>query len=421
MSDATNKPRDIKNLKARLGKTMTPGQAAQQPGQRAPSMPPLGGSAPPFGAPVPRPASMPPGAGSAPPFGSAPARPLTPPVGGVPVPSFAQPKPAPAAAAPAAAPRRVDPFGAPAGRTATAAPEQRQVRLVIDDSAVDESEIGRRSLMRGVVVAAVGVALGVALGYGVGSTVGDRKLFQSAVMDGKDIYAKVTEVSKAVETAKKNLKDALDSLSPAPGTTATIDYAAIESLIAMPKPFSGNDFHRKKYGAFQPSTVDDLFDYYNNINIMWARFAGLATKTTPKRREILDKSAKATGELMEAQYGLNPFVSQDITFGRLVYVTMPPPAADQEGLPETVQVAMTQGGRTVDKTRFSGQEEIATKPENYVILIEKGQSMAILGQPADAFREMRGEFLELSAIMTKTLETQGRLMKELGQIATLSD
>lgn len=418
MSDATNKPRDIKNLKARLGKTMTPGQAAQQPGQRAPSTPPLGGSAPPFGAPVPRPASMPPGAGSAPPFGAPAPRPLTPPVGSVPVPSFAQPKAAPAAAAPAAAPRRIDPFGAPAGKNATPVPEQRQVRLVIDDSAVDESEIGRRSLMRGVVVAAVGVALGVALGYGVGSTVGDRKLFQSAVLDGKDIYAKVNEVSKAVEGAKKSLKTALESMSGAP---ATIDYAAIESLIAMPKPFSGNDFHRKKYSAFQPATVDDLFDYYNNINIMWARFAGLAARTTPKRREILDKSAKATGELMEAQYGLNPFVAENITFGRLVYVTIPPPAADQEGLPETVQVSMTPGGRTVDKTRFSGQEEIATKPENYVILIEKGQSMSILGQPANAFREMRVEFLELNAIMTKTLEAQGRLIKELGQIATLSD
>jgi hypothetical protein len=420
MSDATNKPRDIKNLKARLGKTVTPGQIAQPPGQRAPSVPPLGGSAPPFGAPVPRPASMPPGKGSAPAFGAPAPRPMTPAAGSIPAPSFAQPKAAPAAAAPAAAPRKADPFAAPAGARVVP-PEHKQVRLVIDDSAVNESEIGRRSLVRGVVVAAVGVALGIALGYGVGSTVGDRNLFKSAVRDGKEIYAKVQEVSKTVETAKKGLKDALDSMGPGAGGAIQINYGAIEGLIALPKPFSGNDFHRKKYGAFQPGTVDDLFDYYNNINIMWGRFAGLVAKTTKSKREVLDKSAKATDELMNAQYGLNPFMAQEMMFGRLVYVTIPPPAEGEEGLPETVQVSSTQGGRAVDKTRYAGQPEIAEKPDNFVILIEKGQSMAILGQPANAFRDMRAEFLELNAIMTKTLEAQGRLLKELGQIATLSD
>lgn len=418
MSDATNKPRDIKNLKARLGKTVTPGQAAQQPGQRAPSMPPLGGSAPPFGAPVPRPVSVPPGVGSAPPFGGAAPRPLTPPVGGIAAPSFAQPKPAPAAAAPAKPARPADPFAA-SSAGGVAAPAQRQVRLVIDDSAVNESEIGRRSLMRGVVVAAVGVALGVALGYGVGSTVGDRNLFKLAVQDGKDIYAKIQEVSKSVETAKKNLKDALDSMNPAPGSQ--INYGAMESLIALPKPFNANEFHRRKYGAFQANTVDDLFDYYNSVNIMWGRFEGLAAKTTAKKREILNQSAQATEELMNAQYGLNPFTVEDMTFGRLVFVTMPPPAADQVGLPETVQVSSTQGGRAVDKTRYAGQPEITEKPDNFVILIEKGQSMSILGQPANAFREMRAELMDLNAIMSKTLETQGRLLKDLGQIATLSD
>lgn len=275
--------------------------------------------------------------------------------------------------------------------------------------------------MRGVVVAAVGVALGVALGYGVGSTVGDRNLFRLAVQDGKDIYGKVQEVSKAVETAKKNLKDALDSLSPAPGTKPQINYGAMETLIALPKPFNANEFHRRKYGAFQPNTVDDLFDYYNSINIMWGRFEALAAKTTPKKRELLSQSAQATEELMSAQYGVNPFTVEDVTFGRLVFVTMPPPAADQEGLPETVQVSSTNGGRAVDKTRYAGQPEITEKPDNFVILIEKGQSMSILGQPANAFREIRAEFLELNAIMTKTLETQGRLLKDLGQIATMSD
>jgi len=418
MSDATNKPRDIKNLKARLGKTVTPGQIGQ-PGPRAPSAPPTGGSAPAFGAPPPRPVSMPPGGGSAPAFGAPVARPLSAPSApkvGVPVPSFAQPKAAPVAATPAQPARPADPFAASSGRGVVAA--EKQIRLVIDGSAVDESEIGRKSLTRGIVVAAVGVALGIALGYALGSTVGDRNMFRLAVQDGKDIYAKVQEVSKGVETAKTKLKDALNSMTP--GTGAKIDYGAIEALIALPKPFSANAFHRKRYGAFKESTVDDLFDYYNNVNILWGRFEGMAAKTTPKKRELLNQSAQATEELMTAQYGLNPFTVETQTFGRLVYVTIPPPAPDQEGPPETVQVSSTQGGRAVDKTLYAGQPEIAEKPDNFVILIEKGQSMSILGQPSKAFSEIRADFVELNAIMAKTMETQGRLLTELGQIATLS-
>jgi hypothetical protein len=330
------------------------------------------------------------------------------------VPSFAQPKAAPAA--PAQPARPADPFAASTGR-GVVAPEK-QIRLVIDGAAVDEAEIGRKSLTRGIVVAAVGVALGIALGFGVGSTVGDRNMFRLAVQDGKDIYATVQEVAKNVETAKTKLKDALNSMTP--GTGGNIDYAAIEALIALPKPFSANAFHRKRYGAFKEGTVDDLFDYYNNVNIMWGRFEGLAARTTPKKREILNQSAQATEDLMSAQYGLNPFAVEGQTFGRLVYVTIPPPAADQVGPPTTVQVSSTQGGRAVDKTLYAGQPEVAKKPDNFVILIEKGQSMAILGQPSKAFSEIRADFVELNAIMAKTIETQGRLLTELGQIATLS-
>jgi hypothetical protein len=158
---------------------------------------------------------------------------------------------------------------------------------------------------------------------------------------------------------------------------------------------------------------------------MWGRFESLAAKTTKKKRELLDQSAQATGDLMNANYGLNPFAVEGQMFGRLVFVTEATPAPDapppEEDAPQMFQVSSTQGGRAVDKTRYMGQPEIAEKPENFVILIEKSQSMAILGQPADAFREMRAEFLGLNEIMTKTLETQGRLLKDLGQIATLSD
>src|SRR5689334_11290395 len=148
MTAPSNKPRDIKDLKARLGRTVTPGT----PGVSAPPMGP--------GASVPPPAvsgsGAPPGIRS--PLGGAPF-PGAP--GSVPAPPFAQPGrpmgqvpgappgarlPMPGAPLPQPAPSVRPGVGpaAPAGRgpldvMAPAQVTEKKVRLVIDDSAVKDS------------------------------------------------------------------------------------------------------------------------------------------------------------------------------------------------------------------------------------------------------------------------------------------
>jgi hypothetical protein len=47
--------------------------------------------------------------------------------------------------------------------------------------------------------------------------------------------------------------------------------------------------------------------------------------------------------------------------------------------------------------------------------------MAQLGGAANLFGELRGELMETQGLMDRTLELQGRLTKELGQIATLPE
>ena len=78
-------------------------------------------------------------------------------------------------------------------------------------------------------------------------------------------------------------------------------------------------------------------------------------------------------------------------------------------------------GKEVERTLYTGQEDMAEKYDQYVIMVDKGRSMAQLGGAANLFGELRGELMETQALMDRTLELQGRLAKELGQIAALPE
>ena len=436
MAEPSNKPRDIKNLKARLGRTITPGQVGG-------SMPPLGSAPPAPGGSLPPPnlgrSVPPPGVGNplggpaVNPLGGNPlgGAPMGAPRSGVPTPAFAQPRPAAAQAAPApqaAAPRAV--AASPFDIAAPVAVAERKVRLVIDDSAVKEDEIGRKSRMRGIVLVVVGSVLGLAIGFGVGSTGADRKQFSMAVRDGKDIYAKVTEVGKTVEAAKSSLKKAVEASQGGPGKVAAVDYQAIESLVALKHPFSADEFARRRYLAFPTATVDALFEYYNNINLLWKRFESLGSKTAgDAKREALKKAAAAAESLMANEYGIVLSKSGEVMAGSIVIVKPKPPEdaaagdkkKDEEDSAPKLLVASREGGREVERTLYTGQDDIAEKYDQYVIMVDKGRSMAQLGGAANLFGELRGELMETQALMDRTLELQGRLAKELGQIAALPE
>jgi len=436
MAEPSNKPRDIKNLKARLGRTITPGQVGG-------SMPPLGSAPPAPGGSLPPPnlgRSVPPPSVGNPlggpmgnplagnPLGGAP---MGAPRSGVPTPAFAQPRPA-AHAAPApqasAAPRAA--AASPFDIAAPVAVAERKVRLVIDDSAVKEDEIGRKSRMRGIVLVVVGSVLGLAIGFGVGSTGADRKQFSMAVRDGKDIYAKVTEVGKTVEAAKSNLKKAVEASQGGPGKVASVDYQAIEALVGLKHPFSADEFARRRYLAFPTATVDALFEYYNNINLLWKRFESLGGKTAgDAKREALKKAAAAAESLMANEYGMVLSKNGELMAGGIVIVKPKPPEEgaaddkkkDEEDSAPKLLVASREGGREVERTLYTGQEDMAEKYDQYVIMVDKGRSMAQLGGAANLFGELRGELMETQALMDRTLELQGRLAKELGQIAALPE
>lgn len=280
----------------------------------------------------------------------------------------------------------------------------------------------------------VGVIVGLGVGFGVGNTADKRHQYKMAVQDGKDIYSKVQEVSKTVDQAKALVKQAFDASSGGPGKKAAVDYSAIEQLVAMKRPFSANEFHRRLYRAFGDGVVDDLFDYYNHVNMAWDGFAALGTKTAGNRREALNKSAAATDGLIANEYGMVLSKSGDAFAGGLVFLTIPPadPAAaekkpegkkgkgkkgaEDEGI--KVKVSSTQGGQEVERTLYAGQE-IGESFEKYAFMIDKVRSRTILGESANLFGKYRADVMDLNARMEKAAEVQGRLLKSLGGVASL--
>lgn len=310
--------------------------------------------------------------------------------------------------------------------------------LVIDDSAVKEDEIGRKSRTRSMVLVVIGVVLGLGVGFGIGNTADKRHQYNLAVQDGKDIYSKIQEVSKTVDSAKALVKQAVDASAGGPGKKASVDYSAIEQLVAMKRPFSANEFHRRLYRAFGDGVVDDLFDYYNSVNLAWDGFSAIGAKTAgAARRDALNKSAAAADGLIQNDYGMVLAKNGDLFAGSLVFATVQPQdaAAEKEKKPEKkhgkkgaaedegvkVKVSSNQGGQEVERTMYSGQDGLSEGFEKYVFMLDKVRSKTILGESANLFGKYRGDLMEINSKMEKAAEVQGRLLKSLGNVAALSN
>ncbi|QQR91832.1 MAG: hypothetical protein IPJ88_09080 [Myxococcales bacterium] len=386
---SSKKPRDIKDLKARLGRNTSQSPSEAQKGIVKPTL----GRSFPSGAPVSSRAAL----------GS-----LLPPTNDVPrsgrvqAPEFRRKKAQGTAAA--------DPFA-----TASVQPTgPREVRIVVDESAMADSEIGKSRFRMMAIVGGITALVGLVLGYGVGSTSGMNEIYNRTVRDGKDIYAKVQESSKSVLEAQSLVTKAVQKAR----SDTAVDYDSLQKLQAIKKPFTANEFHRKHYSNFKASTVDDLFDYYNNNNLIWAKIETLAGRTLPQaNRKTLDAAAKAAGKIGSTNFGVIVMRQGDGYAAGLTYIATPDGSGDT---PKELQVSTRSGGPQYTKTLYSGQS-LKENTDNYVIPVEKARSMAILGEPADAFATYSKDLLELGALIEATVETQGRLEKALGDIAKLEE
>lgn len=388
MADQPKKPRNVKDLKARLGRTISP---STKPGGSGPVPPPAIGGAGGAGGVTP-----PPGGGAPPPGGS----PFAP----------------PGAQAPQPASR--DPFAA----ASQPPPAQQEYRLVFDDKAVEDHEIGRTGGRRTYVIAGVFVVLGLLLGYGAGSIMKDRTIYNRAVRDGKDVYAAVRSAAEVMNTAKRHVDAAVEAARGGAGKDPAVAYDELEKLRALENPFTADQFSRKNYNLFAAITVDQLFDYYGFVNDLFDKFQAIGNSTLPEsKREELDRAAKAATNMATQQTGCVPDVVEGRFMCGLVYVKFPE-VAEGEQVSATVRVSTSPGSpNTYEKEIFTGQNLVDEEPSDYVMLVNTQRSVGVLGQQASAFAEYNRKLIEISQLMTKTIEIQGNLESELGKIAALSE
>ncbi len=402
--DQTKKPKDIKDLKSRLGKAAAPAGAPVPPGGVVPG---FGGAAAP-------PASIAP-----PPAMGTPSIPVAPGAPVVAPPSFLAPaaSAAPAVAAkPAARAASSDPFASAAAPAASAGP--REVRLVIDEKPVDDAEIGRKQQNRVISIIAIGLVVGLLLGYIGGSVMGDRKIYNRAVRDGNDIYASVRAAEERVTKAQTLIDQIASKARPTtPGQRPAIDFAALEQLRSLEKPFNANAFVGKSYNAFRADTVNSLFEYQTGVTTMWEKILFLVNRSlSQSARTELTNAAAAAGEISTTTYGLVPRAVGDNLIGSLVFVDPPAPGANNAP-PTKVAVRASRGGQAGEKTIFNGTQSLeGDAAMNHVILVDGPSSAAVVGQAASAYADFARSITELKALSDSTVETQGRLMNGLSEV-----
>lgn len=405
-----------KDLRARLGRTIAP----NTPGA-APIAPP-GGAAAPVAAPkvaaaggaaaaaaaVPAPVVAPPVV--APPI----AAPIAAPVGGpampfggpaVAPPPFAQPKPEPAKPkAPS------DPFAA---GPSSAGPQE--VRLVIDDKPVDEGEVGKRARGRNFLLLGIGLVLGALLGGGFGSMNGRNVLYNVTVRDGHDIYDTVNTATQGVLGAQQKIDRLVERAAGSPTTRPGVDYDTIRELQGMEVPIHAGAFARKNYGAFNPGTVDDLFAYYNNVQILWERFGQLAAHTLPDaRRAELDRTAAMAADAATTIYGVIPQQTDNGVQGTLVVLDPPGEGATK------LMARPRPGGQGRELDILTIETTIGDSP-THVFPIDGASSAGVLSAQLGGFRDYIQEIREIKTLMDQTVEIQGRLTTSLGEIARLEE
>jgi len=324
-------------------------------------------------------------------------------------PPFAQPKAEP--------PRPKQPNDPFAAGPASAGPQE--IRLVIDEKPVDDAEVGRQSRGRMFIVGGLCAVLGAAIGGGFMS-VNERNItYNLSVRDGSSIYRAVTEASTHVLEAQALIQRIATAAARTEGRA--VDYDAITELRAMENPMPAQNFSRKSYWRFAAGTVDDLFHYYNNVQLLWESIERLgATSLPPARRAELDRTAAGIDERANANFGavlsLAPAEAGGGVMGQLAFL--------EEGTePGHVLARGTRTGAGREFALFdpANPDAAITSAPEFVILIDGAGSAGVLAIQTGAFGEFVRSIQELNTLMTETVETQGRLTTALGEISTLQE
>ena len=398
------KPKDISDLKARLGLKSGAGAAPGAGGAPGGAVPPpaMGG--------IPAPPGMP-GRGAVPPPSMGGKHMVPPPslgglpgLGGpasVPPPPFAQQP-----AAPAGPDYSKDPF-------AMQQPVQgpREVRLVIDEKmTMTDAETGRGRGLGKVITIVVSLAT-LALGYCTGSTMLDRVIYNRSVNDGREIKSEVEGAAKALAGAQARVQQAIALAN----TKKQADFDTAQYLRGLKKPIEANAFSRRNYIKFASDTVDNLFDYYNGMNRLWDLFAIHAGRTGGDRAD-LERAPDLANTLSTTDYGVVLSMTDGLFLGNLVILA--DPMMDGENL-AGYQVRDRMGRAPVDKTIFRGAELTSENFMNYVIPVNPSAKAGLLAENLSPFRDYLLRLNAMNALIAEIQQHQTKLLQQLSEISNL--
>ncbi len=301
MADNDKKgPRDISDLKARLGLKKQGGAA---PGPVPAPVPHASGG---FPAALPRPAQAP----------------LHAALSGIPAPSAVPPPPGfprPQEAAPPPDPRR-DPFAAQQAAVAAnlAAFYGGGGALPGDANAVQGEQLEKKAnlpLILGGIGAAV-VMFGV--GYAGHSILAGRADYNDTTDQAAKVRDEVVKMQKSVSEAQVLLQEANKE-------RGAVNFGSIKKIKDLDKadPDLSRSLFHTNYYSFDPPTIQQLFNYYNDVLVL-TRLMQEHTQRTLNDQDGLEKFFKAGAGKSEKRLGVVLDYSQKTPFSQVVELTSAP-------------------------------------------------------------------------------------------------
>lgn len=451
MSDEqSNQPRKVKDLKARLGRTIAP----QTPGAAMPAGIPVpatpGGGLPPPGVPgLPAPAAAAPAAA---PAGDAGAAPPPAAAGGVVPPPNLPAPPLPTGGNPLAAPlpgpkavveppwvkqqreeeakRKIedekrkkraaaDPFAtaeAPAGGAA------RLVVGEVDEATLNEALAKQRKQYFGMMAGGFALVAIIFLfvGKAVGGNMAARGSHNRGVDAAENLNRTVARGDAALQAAKTQVDKMVAAADPR-HANPHVDYDALSALQSVENPFRAEHFVETYYVVFDANTVDMLLKYYGKTRELFdavSRLGNLYMIRNPEGRRALDASFQAATDIAKmpagcvpVQVGTAPAVR---TVCNMVFVDLEHPAADNSGFPTRPRPTAA----ATNRTAFAGTT-LAEMFDKVFIPVNFETSRDVMGSTLHLHDRFMRDLMLVKAAIDEAMNARTAFRNELTRIAAL--
>lgn len=402
MADNTKQgPKDITDLKARLG--------LKKQGGGVPAPGPAGAPSAPF---APAPIAGPAGVAAPRPSAGGPV-PAPGPVQSVPVPGGFPPPPGfappPEAAPPAADPRR-DPYAAQQAALAANMASFYGAGALPGNADDVKPDSSKKPPPWGLIGGAAVLALAM---FGVGAALGSISVSRGDYNVTTEQAVKVRDEAEKIQKQVEKVRDAVKEIKLSDKEPP--NFAAIEKLaeIDFKEPDITRNLFHTNYASFEPSVVQQLFTYYNDV-IVLAKLLNEHSIKTMKDKDSIEKYVKGNaGKQERGPIGVILDYSQKLPRASLVELgaLMCPTAGQTDCAPEEAKLKF--------RTSLGGeyqQRGLKGLPQNTVFAIEPTelQKQLMSGDPGMlAFRDYVRRAAAMFELLRKLQEEEKQLVQGL--------